>query len=110
MLDVSLFRLYLLRALYLLMAVGLAFEAWPSVLHHAPDASIARGSLLAMLAAIQLLAIIGIRYPIRMLPLLLFELTWKVIWLVAFALPARAATPPVPGLSESVFACLMGVV
>jgi hypothetical protein len=108
--EVSTFRLYLLRALYALMAVGLAFEAWPAVLRHAPETSIARGSLLAMLAAIQLLAIVGIRHPIRMLPLLLFELVWKMIWLLAFAWPSKAAGAPPPGLDQSVFACLLGVV
>jgi hypothetical protein len=32
-------------------------------------------------------AILGLRYPVKMLPLLLFELIWKSIYLVAFALP-----------------------
>ena len=32
--DVSTFRLYLLRATYLLIAVGLGFVIWPNLLHH----------------------------------------------------------------------------
>ena len=30
----------------------------------------------------------GIRYPVRMLPLLIFELAWKLIWTLVVWLPA----------------------
>jgi hypothetical protein len=34
-----------------------------------------------------LLAFLGLRYPVRMLPILLFEVIWKVIWISAVATP-----------------------
>ncbi|QGX39310.1 hypothetical protein [Permianibacter aggregans] len=108
--EVSLFRLYLLRAMYLLIAVGLGITIWPSII--APASVVANpGSVVrSLLGALALVALLGLRYPLQMLPLLIFELLWKVIWIVAFALPMWAG----PGLDayarESLFACAMGVV
>ena len=106
----SLFRLYLLRAVYLLLAVGLAFEVWPGILQHGLDWSIARSTMYALLGTVGLLAVVGLRYPVRMLPLLLFELTWKLIWLTAFALPVVAAGRADAAMQASIMACAMGLV
>ena len=63
-----------------------------------------------MLTAVSLLAALGIRYPLQMLPLLFFELVWKSIWLIAVALPLWSAGRLDPATMETVKACLMGVV
>ena len=108
--EVSTWRLYLLRGMYLLIAVGLAITVWPSII--APPNSIANGSTVirSLLGALALLSVLGLRYPLKMLPLLLFELLWKVIWVVAFALRMWLAGGLDDYASETLFACLMGVV
>jgi hypothetical protein len=82
--DVSLLRQYLLRATYLLLVIGLGATNLPELLTHEP---MARGVIPSLLGAVWLLAFLGLRYPLQMLPLLMFELAWKTIWLLDYGLP-----------------------
>lgn len=85
--EVSTARLYALRGVYLLIAAGLGATIWPLLLDPARTPDHMRGVVWAMLAAVSLLALLGIRYPLKMLPVLFFELTWKTLWLLLVALP-----------------------
>ncbi|MGE5692291.1 MAG: hypothetical protein ACM3YF_00755 [Candidatus Zixiibacteriota bacterium] len=108
--NVSTFRLYFLRATYLLLVVGLAFMVWPGVIHHAKTTPLMSGVVSGILAGVSVLAALGIRYPLQMLPLLLLELVWKLIWLLAFALPLWRAGQIDPITADSVKDCLIGVI
>ena len=107
--EVSNLRLYLLRATYLLVAVGLGLEIWPLMLHHQPW-DLMHGVACSLLSAVAVLALAGVRHPLQMLPILLFELLWKSIWLVAIALPAWSAHQIDAGMRQTVLACLMGII
>ena len=48
---------------------------------------LAEGTVECMLVAMSVLALLGLRYPQRMLPILLFEVAWKLIWLGVVAVP-----------------------
>ncbi|NQD37763.1 hypothetical protein HPT27_12065 [Permianibacter sp. IMCC34836] len=85
--DVSLLRLYVLRALYLLITVGLATVVWPDIFHHAQPWNYSSSVIVCMLVAFSLLSALGIRYPLQMLPVLMWELLWKTLWLVLVPLP-----------------------
>jgi hypothetical protein len=86
--EVSLFRLYVLRAMYLLLVVGLGAMIVPEVLNHELTS---RGVIASLLGAVWVLAFLGLRYPLTMLPLLMFELVWKAIWMIAYGLPQWSA-------------------
>src|SRR5579859_4513072 len=103
--EVSAFRLCVLRAAYALIAVGLAFMVWPKMIQHTGAWALKYGDTFGLLAGVQILAMLGIRYPLKMLPLLFFELTWKSIWLLAIALPLWRANQIDPGTAESIQAC-----
>lgn len=68
------------------------------------------GVVLSVLGAVSLLAVLGIRYPLKMLPLLFFELVWKSIWVLVFGLPLWSASQLDPSTRETLNACLMGIV
>ena len=79
--TVSLVRLYTLRVCYFILAAGLGTYYWPSVISHSSDFAAAHGIQFALLAGLGLTAVLGLRYPVQMIPLLLFELTWKAVYL-----------------------------
>jgi hypothetical protein len=95
--------------MYLLMAVGLGITVWPGILIPG-DVSHMGSVVRSMLGALALTSLWGLRYPVRMLPILLFEFTWKVIWVVAFALGPWFSGELDAARQETLFACLMGVI
>ena len=103
-------RLNILRAGYLLIAVGLGSQVWPAIIHHARPWELMHGVADSLLAALSALAFLGLRYPLKMLPLLYFEMLWKAIWLIAIALPLWQAHRIDPDTADTVQACLMVVI
>ncbi len=108
--EVSLFRLYTLRVSYFIMAAGLGVYIWPDVLHHTNEFAAAAGIRVALLAGLGATAALGLRYPVQMLPVLLFELVWKAIYLVAFALPMWSAHQITAAAAEDIKAVVMVVI
>jgi hypothetical protein len=109
MMEVSAFRLALMRVGYILLFVGLGSAEWPGLIHH-EDWAFARGVSSSLLGALSILAGFGIRYPLQMLPVLLFEFLWKGIWLIAIALPLWFAHEMDPAARQMVITCLAAVV
>jgi hypothetical protein len=88
--DLALWRVNLMRGGYLLMAVGLALVKWP-LLGQAASLPVWEGVTLSLLTAMSLLAVLGVLHPVKLLPVLLFETMWKVLWLGLVALPHAIA-------------------
>lgn len=85
--EVGKFRLLALRIFYFL--TGVSFGSLASVNIFSGDGlSDGLQSLIrAVFFAFALLSITGILQPLRMLPLLLFSLAWKSIWIITFVIP-----------------------
>jgi hypothetical protein len=102
--EVSLFRLYVLRAMYLFIVVGLGFYVWPGALDPNKHWELMQGEVSCMLAAFSLLCLVGLRYPLQMLPVLLWEVIWKTLWLVLVPLPQWMAGRLDQSLGPTIFA------
>ena len=105
------FRLNLMRLGYLTMGVGLMVFKWPILLSGSTAAlPIFEGVVACLLTAMSLLALLGLRYPVAMLPVLLFECTWKVLWFAAFALPHILAGDMDTATTTMLFSCSFVVI
>ena len=91
MTEVSRIRVHAMRLVYLLNFVGLGWTAWPAVISPAKPLGLIDGVAFSFWAAFAALMGFGVRYPLQMLPLLLLQLSYKVVWLLAVALPLRSA-------------------
>jgi hypothetical protein len=107
--GLPLYRLNLMRAGYLLMGLGLAAVKWPLLLQ-ADSLPVFEGVVACLLTAMSLLALLGLRYPVKLLPVLLFESAWKLIWLAVVALPKAAAGSLDTAAQEVLVACSLVVV
>jgi len=104
--ELSLLRLYVMRAVYFLIAFGEGSQVVPALFVHDPTA---RGVIPALLSGLCLLCVLGLRYPKAMLPLLLFEMAWKTIWFFAFGLPQYLSGEVPPTFAEDFKAITFGV-
>ncbi len=105
--EVSLVRLYVLRATYLLLVVGVGAMILPPLIILEPAA---RGVIPSLLGGVWFLAFLGLRYPLQMLPLLMFEFAWKTIWILDFDLPQWSSGWTPPTFAEDFFAIGVGVI
>lgn len=104
--ELSLYRLYVLRASYLVLGLGQGSKSWPAILHHAQLWDFWHGVGMSFFGALTLLCLLGVRYPVRMMPLIIFEFTWKLIWVLAAWLPqylGHALEPEIAGSFSGIF-------
>jgi len=69
------------------MGVGLALTKWPLLINGDGPWPLFEGVVICMLAEMSLLSFLGLRYPLQMLPILIFELGWKFIWVGVVVVP-----------------------
>ena len=95
--EVSLVRMYVMRAGCLASVLALGSSALPDLIWPDP---MARGMISGILGGLWVMVAIGIRYPLKMMPIFLFEFVWKLIWLLRFGLPQWLAGTGSPRLGE----------
>ena len=108
--ELPLYRLYVLRAAYVLVGLGQGAHTWPAILHRAQPWDFWHGVAMSFFGALTLLCFLGVRYPVRMLPLLMFEFAWKTIWVLAAWLPPYLGHTVDPDVGDSFVSIFSGVV
>lgn len=102
-------NIYLLRALYTLMFVVLGKDVWAHILTHEGVWNPIDAVAWSLWAAFATLAFLGILYPLKMIPILLLEIFYKVLWLVIVAYPLWSKGQLVGSDAEGITYPFLGV-
>lgn len=104
--PVSPWRIHALRVVYGLMAAVMGFFVWQQVLFDTGPWPAPRVIAKSMLASLALLSLLGLRYPVQMLPLMLLETLWKTVAILLVILPAWLAHRMTPELQVLFNECI----
>lgn len=104
--PVAMWRIHMLRIVYLLMAGVMGVFVWQQVLFETEPWPAPRVVAKSMLASLALLCVLGVRYPLKMLPLMLLETLWKTVAILAIIVPAWLAHRMTPDLQVLFNECI----
>src|SRR5580704_12371566 len=80
-------NIYLLRLLFILMLVFLGKDSWTHIFTHEGIWNPMDAMAWCIWASYSVLSIFGIIHPLKMLPIVMLEILYKVIWLILVAYP-----------------------
>jgi len=108
--HVGKFRLTALRVFYFFTAVSFVILASFDFLIGDTLSEGLQGILRAVFYAVALLSAVGVLHPLKMLPLLMFSVAWKSVWLLAFVIPMYAGGGLDTPTENSLLPALSGLV
>lgn len=85
------FNIYALRTFFVLMFLFVSFDSWSAILRHEGAWDPMRAAALCMFASYSALSGIGVFRPLKMLPLMVFMVIYKSLWLIVVAYPLWTA-------------------
>jgi len=95
----------LLRVLFLLVVVFVGSDSWSTILKHQGQWDHVKAAAMCMWAAYSVLSIFGLINPLKWLPIVMFEIFYKIIWLVIVAYPLwstnQLAGSPAEGMTHA---------
>lgn len=93
-------NLHLLRALFFLMFFAVGKTAWTHILTFEGSWNPTEAVAWCVWASYSVLSIIGIFKPLKMLPIVLLEILYKVLWLILVAYPLWSANQLIGSAAE----------
>ena len=103
-------NIYLLRLVYVLMFVVLGKDTWTQILTHKGGWQPEDAMAWCVWTAFATLAGLGILRPLKMLPILLLEVFYKVLWLLIVAYPLWTAGTLAGSAAEGMTAAFLWVI
>src|SRR4030088_1639405 len=91
-------NIYLLRVLYFLLFVGVGLQTWSTIINHQGPSDHTKAVASCFWAAYPTLSIFGLLRPLQWLPIVIFMIFYKTLWVIVVAYPlwrggARAGPP-----------------
>ncbi|BFM05018.1 hypothetical protein [Halioxenophilus aromaticivorans] len=107
--ELHIIRVSLMRILYFLTFITLV-TWWPRLFSHDGTWDPLTGVGISFYAVASILALVGIAYPIQMIPLLLIQLLYKATWVLFVGLPITSSGAESAFAEELMIANSVGVV
>jgi hypothetical protein len=86
-------NIYALRLFYLLMFLFIATDSWRTILTHQGPWDHVRAVAFCVWATYTTMSALGVIHPLKFLPIMIFMIGYKVLWLIVVAYPLwRAGT------------------
>ena len=80
-------NIYALRLIYFLMFVFVGSDAWSSIIGHRGPWDHVKAVAFCVWASYSTLSVLGLIHPLKMLPIMIFMIGYKVLWLLVVAYP-----------------------
>ena len=89
--GVSILRLLVMRIVYAITGILFGVQTWQTLIVERGNFEPFEGVAFAYWGALSILMLIGLRFPLKMLPLLLLQFLYKVTWLIFVGWPLQQA-------------------
>ncbi len=107
-------NIYILRLMFILMIVFLGKDSWTHIVNFNGSWDPTNAMAWCIWASYSVLAILGVIRPLKMLPIVMLEIFYKVLWLVIVAYPlwkSNALTgSPAEGMTNAFLWVLLPIV
>ncbi len=94
-------NIYLLRLMFILMVVFLGKDSWTHIFTFKGSWDPVNAMVWCIWASYSVLAILGIIHPLKMLPVVMLEIFYKVLWLIMVAYPLWKSNKLIGSTAES---------
>lgn len=95
-------NIYILRLMFFLMAVFLGKDSWTYIVTFEGSWNPMDAMAWCTWASFSLLAILGIIHPLKMLPIVMLEIFYKILWLIIVAYPLWSSNQLIGSSAEGI--------